>query len=150
MRRMQRRGVAQRLWVFAGAALAVAALVSIPVIISWSRQARLDEVIATAESIRISELENRKAFGEYVAAEAAPRPPHAVDAAFVPWVPSEGFTRLNWFPRATELRGSFSVVLTPTGFVVHAACDIDGDGERALIEATEGVPARLVTPSGTW
>lgn len=132
------------------AGVAVLALAGVPIAISWSRQARLTEVVQTVESIRTAEIENRRAFGEYVGADAAPRPPHAVDAIAVPWIPTEGFEKLHWYPAGEDVRGSFRVVLTATGFVVHGACDIDGDGERALVEATEELPAHLVTPAGTY
>jgi hypothetical protein len=144
------RGASSRSVLLGVAALAIAGLLSIPLWLWSARRASRDEVVRTVESIRVAEIENRRAFGEYVGADAAPRAPYAVDATPVPWVPGEGFERLHWRPPSDQVLGSFRVVLTASGFVVHGACDVDGDGERALIEATESAPARLLTPPGVY
>jgi hypothetical protein len=43
------------------------------------------------------------------------------------------------------VRGSYKVTTTRTGFKITATSDIDEDGNRAIVEATESSPAKLVT-----
>ncbi|MBA2322198.1 MAG: hypothetical protein H0V89_13720 [Deltaproteobacteria bacterium] len=132
------------------AVLAVLTLIIVPVIWSFSRNARRDEVPLNVEAIRATELSYEKAFNEFLSADAAPRPPHAVDADAVPWIPSDGFRRLGWAPADAEVRGSYSVTATKTGFVVHGACDVDGDGHRALYEADVARAAVATTDDGVY
>ncbi|HHO53427.1 MAG TPA: hypothetical protein ENK18_21790 [Deltaproteobacteria bacterium] len=112
---------------------------------------QLDHVLAQVDEIREAELDHHEAFGGYVGAEAAPRPPAAVDATAVPWEASDGFRRLSWAPDdADEVYASYAVALTGGGFRVTAVVDLDGDGAQALIEATHEAPASVTTPSGVY
>jgi Tfp pilus assembly protein PilE len=132
------------------AVLAVLTLIVVPVIWSFSRSSRRAEVPLNVEAIRLTELSYHKAFTEFLSADAAPRPPHAVDAEAVPWVPSDGFRRLGWAPADAEVRGSYSVTANKTGFVVHGACDVDGDGHRALYQADADHEAAATTDNGVY
>lgn len=131
--------------------LVIALLVATPMMLSSGRAGRLDQIRDDVESLRAAELDHREAFGRYVTADAAPRPPQAVGAEPVPWSPSTGFSRLAWAPaEPSEVFASFSVSLTPTGFRVTGVSDLDGDGVPAMIEATEQSPATAISPSGVY
>ncbi len=132
------------------AVLAVLTLIIVPVIWSVSRNARRAEVPLNVEAIRMTEISYHKAFTEYLSADAAPRPPHAVDADAVPWVASDGFRRLGWAPADAEVRGSYSVTANKKGFTVHGACDVDGDGHRALYQADTDHEATATTDNGVY
>ena len=149
---MTRRGEIGRNEILVGVAVvAVLALIAVPVVWSTNRKSQREEVRINVDAIRLRELDNKAVFSEYLGADAAPRPPHAVDATPVPWVPTEGYRRLGWAPEQTEVRGAYSVTLTPDGgFLVRGACDVDGDGRRAIYEATADRPATLVTDAGIY
>lgn len=132
------------------AVLAVAILIVVPVVVSSSKSSRLEEVERNVEAIRAAEIDYHNAFGEFVSAEAAPRAPHAVDPNPVPWAPSEGFRKLSWAPETDTVIGSYQVQADKDGFKVIGACDVDGDGERAVFEATADAPAHAVTSSGVY
>jgi hypothetical protein len=147
----RRRGEVGRTEILvAVAVLAVLTLIIVPVIWSFSRNSRREEVPLNVDAIRATELSYHKAFSEFLSADAAPRPPHAVDAEAVPWVPSDGFRRLGWAPADAEVRGSYSVTATRTGFTVNGACDVDGDGHRALYQADAEHPAAATTDNGVY
>lgn len=101
--------------------------------------------------MRAAELDQMEAFGSFVSADAAPRPPHAVGSQGVPWTPSAGFSRLAWAPAdPDEVYASFQVTLTEQGFRILAVADLDGDGEPATIEATATSPATALSPAGVY
>ncbi|MEQ1567960.1 MAG: hypothetical protein ABMA64_20140 [Myxococcota bacterium] len=132
------------------AALAVAALIVVPIVVSSSKSGRVSEVEQTVNAIRLAELQYHDAFNEYVSADPSPRPPHAVDPNPVPWSPTDGFRKLAWAPEHAEVIGSYQVQADKTGFKVIGACDVDGDGERAVFEATQDQEAHPVTGSGVY
>ena len=146
-----RRGEVGRTEILVALAIvAVLALITVPVIWSLSRKSRRDEVRANVEAIRQAEIDHMRAFNEYVSADAAPRPPHAVDAQSVPWTPTDGFQRLGWAPPESGVRGSYSVTASRDGFTVHGSCDVDGDGHRAQYEATDKESATLTTDASVY
>ncbi len=105
-----------------------------------------DAVLADVESIRQHEIDHKNIFGDYIAADAAPRAPHEVTVEPVAWTPSRGFKRLSWEPASPEgVQGSYSVVVEAGGFRVIGVADGDGDGKVARIEATADQEAHLVT-----
>jgi type II secretory pathway pseudopilin PulG len=131
------------------AVIAVAILIIVPIVVSSSKSSRLEEVEKNVNAIRIAEIQYHEAFGEYVSAEAAPRPSHAVDANQVPWVATNGFRKLSWAPDTEQVIGS-QVQADKDGFKVIGACDVDGDGERAVFEATKDEEAHAVTGAGVY
>jgi hypothetical protein len=132
----------------AGAALLVAVVVG-AVMMSGSSTGSLDELAQQVEAIRTAELEYHSAFSDYVSAEAAPRAPHEVDGEAVPWKTNKGFRKLSWAPEDAEvLFGSYSVTADRNGFTVVGTADVDGDGERAIVEATADSPATAKTGPG--
>ncbi len=109
------------------------------------------EVEELVAAIRKAELDYHSAFGEFLAAEAAPRAPHEVDGSPVAWAPTKGFRSLSWAPPQPEaVLGSYSVMLTPNGFKVIGVCDGDADGTIARWEATETESAKQVSAEGTY
>ena len=117
------------------AVLAVAMLIIVPVVLSSNRNNRREEVPRIVDAIRQAELDYRDAFGDFVSADAAPRPVHAVGPNAVAWVPSEGFQKLSWRPEQDSVYGSYHVQALADGFRVVGTCDVDGDGTRAVFEA---------------
>ncbi|MFT4623536.1 MAG: hypothetical protein ACI8PZ_002192 [Myxococcota bacterium] len=110
-----------------------------------------DQVLADVEAIRAHELDHKNIFGDYIAADAAPRAPHLVNGDAVAWEPTRGFERLSWEPSdPAEVRGSYSVVLEPDGFRVIGVSDADADGKVARVEATAGEAAHLVTSQDVY
>lgn len=132
------------------AVLAVAVLIVVPIFVSSNKSSRLDEIRTNVEAIRQAELQYKEAFGDYVSADAAPRAPHAVDPNPVPWAPTDGFRKLSWAPETETVVGSYQVQADKRGFKVIGACDVDGDGTRAVFEATHDEPAHAVTGSGVY
>lgn len=151
MRGSGRRGEIGRTEILVGLALlAVLALIVVPLVWSMARRSRREEVAENVEAIRQRELDNMRTFSEYLAADAAPRPPHTVNGDAVPWVPTPGFERLGWAPSESEVRGSYSVTVANGDFVVRGSCDVDGDGHRAIYEATSTRPAALTTDASVY
>ena len=132
------------------AVVAVLIFVAVPLLLSGNKQGQLAEVPLNVNAIRVAEIQYHDAFGDYISADAAPRPPHAVDANAVPWAPTRGFTRLSWSPETETVVGSYSVVATSTGFTGHGACDVDGDGNRATFEATLEAEAKATSADGVY
>lgn len=132
------------------AVLAVAILIIVPIVVSSSKSSRVEEVERNVNLIRTAELQYHEAFGDWVSAEAAPRPAYAVDPNPIPWVPTDGFRKLSWAPDDAAVIGSYQVQADASGFKVIGACDVDGDGERAVFEATADTEAHLVTGSGVY
>lgn len=140
-----RRGIGRTEILIGVAVVAVLVLISVPLGVSQSKHSRRAEVPLNVDAIRTAELEYQSAFSEFVSAEAAPRPPHAVDAEAVPWTPTAGFKKLSWAPEQATVRGSYSVQADRDGFTVNGACDIDGDGVRAVYSATREQEATMVS-----
>ncbi|MEZ4236250.1 MAG: hypothetical protein R3F59_08840 [Myxococcota bacterium] len=132
------------------AVLVVATMIAAPMLISGRKSDRVGEVEANVEAIRQAELQYHDAFGEYVSAEAAPRPAYQVDPNPIPWKPTDGFRKLAWAPESTEVVGSYSVQADGAGFKVTGSCDVDGDGQRATFEATHEVEAHATSPAGVY
>jgi type II secretory pathway pseudopilin PulG len=132
------------------AILVVGLLVVVPIFLGGGRSGALEEVRANVEAIRQAELQYQEAFGAYVSADAAPRPAHAVDPNAVPWAPSDGFRRLSWAPSTESVVGSYQIMANKQGFKVIGTADVDGDGQRAIFEATATEETHLVTGSGIY
>jgi hypothetical protein len=110
-----------------------------------------EELPRLVNSIRKFELDNYGPFQEYVSAEPAPRPAHAVDGNAVPWASNDGFDKLGWAPDDVgAVVGSYRVAATATGFTVTGTCDLDGDGERAVFVATEKEEAKAVSDPSVY
>lgn len=127
------------------AVLAVGALLGVPAVVSKSRSSRVQEVEQTVERIRRAEIDHHGRFGVYVAAEAAPRAPGDVDPKAIPWAPSAGFRELDFGPDRPEVIGSYRVEAADGDFKVVGTCDADGDGNRAIFEASRDRAVHAVT-----
>ena len=132
------------------AILVVAVLVVSTIFVSGNGGGHLDELLVNVEALRQAELQYKGAFGDYVSADAAPRAPHEVDGNAVPWTPSEGFRKLSWAPPNEAVVGSYQIRTDPDGFTVIGTCDLDGDGQRAIVEASAGNAAHVVSADGVY
>lgn len=146
----RRRGIGRTEVLIGVAVVAALALITVPLGVSWSKKSARNEVPLNVDAIRTAEIEYQSAFSEYVSAEAAPRPPHAVDTELVPWAPTDGFRKLSWAPEQAEVRGSYAVQADRDGFTITGACDVDGDGNRALFTATREQEAHMVSEANTY
>ena len=137
-----------------GAAVVLLVVVVIVVLASQGGgggSAARDQVLADVEAIRAHEIDHKNIFGDYIAAESAPRGPHEVDGTPVAWTPNRGFKRLSWEPATPDaVLGSYSVVLDGDGFTVIGVADGDGDGKVARVEATADQAAHLVSSEDVY
>ena len=152
LRARNRRGEIGRNEIIIGvAAVAVLLLITVPLALNSANKSARGEVPLTIASIRTAQIEYQSAFGEYVACEAAPRAMHAVTAEPVSWTTSPGFKKLSWAPEGTEIYGAYTVKLEGDSFVINGACDVDGDGTRALFKASkDDVEAVMVSESSVY
>ncbi|MBX2796664.1 MAG: hypothetical protein KTR31_03310 [Myxococcales bacterium] len=133
------------------AVLVIVLIFAIPLLLSGGKAGRLDHVMGQVDSLRQAQLVHMEAFGEFVSAEASPRAPRLVDATPVHWIASEGFAKLAWSPQPhDEVYASYAVAVTADGFRVIGTSDLDGDGQRAVVEATQDDEAFVTTPSGVY
>lgn len=142
---MFNRGIGRREVGIGVAIVVVLGLIAIPFGMNAAKKSKRNEVRENVESLRIVEIEHRDAFGVFVTAEPAPRSPTEVNGEAVEWAPTEGFNNLSWAPKQEFVRASYAVVATPDGFKVVGTSDIDGDGKKAVFEATLDAEAHLVT-----
>lgn len=150
----QRRGEVGRNEILIGVAVvALLLLIAVPFGISKSKKSRRAEVPLLVKAIHQAEVDYKAAFAAegFVTCEAAPRPMHAVDKEPTKWASNRGFDRLAWAPEAAEVYGAYKVTVDGDNFVVNGACDIDGDGERALFKATkDDVEAVMETEASVY
>lgn len=132
------------------AVVVVLVLIAVPIAVSSSKSSRRDEVPLNVNGIRTAEIQYQEAFGEYVPAAAAPRALHAVDAEPMTWEPTDGFKKLSWAPEGEQVLGAYQVQADSDGFKVTGACDVDGDGERAVFEATADQEATAVSEASVY
>jgi type II secretory pathway pseudopilin PulG len=146
----QLRSLGRNELLIGGGVIAVLLIIAFALLSGDSGQAERDEVIKNVNAIRTAEIEYHSAFGQYISAEAAPRKPHSVDAQAIAWQPSEGFKTLSWAPAQETVYGTYWVTADKNGFTVHGACDTDGDGVRATIEATLEAEAKLTSAASVY
>ena len=132
------------------AVVALIVLVAIPLGRNMSKKAKRNELTENVNSIRIVVMAHHDAFQEYVSASAAPRGPYEVNPNAVPWTASEGFRKLSWAPDAPDVRGSYQVEVVGDGFKITGTADIDGDGQRSVVEATQAHSAKLVSDDSVY
>ncbi len=147
-----RRGVGRTEVLVGVGVLAVIALITVPLWTNTARRSARAEVPLLVGYIRTAEITQKKAFEEYISAEASPRALTAVNGERVPWKPSPGFSRLNWTPPEgyAEVYGAYQVIASEDDFTVVGSSDVDGDGERARVEATATQEAHLVTAENVY
>jgi Tfp pilus assembly protein PilE len=139
-----RRGVGRTEVLIGVAVVAVLGLIAVPLVLSNAKSNRRDAVREMVDEIREHEIEYAAAFSGagYTSADPAPRPFIEVDETPIPWVSNRGFDEIGWAPDdTTAVYGAFRVSATADGFVVTGTCDLDGDGERAVFEASKDAPA---------
>jgi len=113
------------------------------------------ETLAQLEAIRAAERTYRDEWGELLA--AAPTPDKVPSADTEPFVgPGAGaFGQLGWAPATVRCRYRVTLEagtgsLASEDFVVTAECDLDGDGEYAVYEASRDRKAHRVGPGDVW
>ncbi|MCO4746474.1 MAG: hypothetical protein KC912_16875 [Proteobacteria bacterium] len=148
---LDRRGIGRtEIAIGVGAVVLVIALALIMTSGSSGKSERT-ELPLNVDSIRTAEITLQGAFGDFVSAEASPRPATAVNAEPVAWTPSAGFKKLSWAPKVKDkVYGSYQVVASETGFEVTGVADIDGDGERAIFKADQDANAKATTGENVY
>ncbi len=118
-------------------AMLIFAAIAIPNFITMQLKAKRGEVTGYVDGIKTAELAYDASFDAYVATPQAPRPAGSEGKDAVPWEGSPEWTTLNWMPDGL-VRGVYWVTVAPDGvdFVVHGACDVDGDGVEVHYTAT--------------
>lgn len=124
------------------AIIAILAAIAIPNFMIMQLKAKRSEVATVINGIRTCEMEHSAVFGEYVTTPTAPREDAALDKSQVPWVTSPEWTLLGFVPDGA-LRGNYSVVSTPSDFVVYGHADVDDDGELVMYTATSSIEVVL-------
>ena len=127
------------------AVVALLLLIAVPLMINKGKKSRRAEVPLLVKAIHQAEVDYNAAFEGYQACEAAPRAMHAVTKDPVAWASNRGYDRLAWAPETTEVYGAYKVAVDDDGFTVSGACDIDGDGERALFQAAKADTDAVMT-----
>jgi hypothetical protein len=140
-----RRGVGRTEILIGVAVVVVLGAIAIPLVWNTSRNSARQEVPLYVNAIREFEFAYHQPFDEYVSADSAPREAHEVTADPVAWVSNSGFDKIGWTPEDELVYGSYRVSATADGFTVTGTCDIDGDGVRAIYEATDKEEAKAKT-----
>lgn len=146
MIRQRRRGISRLELGIGLLVLGVLFVVGFPLFGQVERHMQRAELAMIVDAVKKAELDRFQATGHFVAAEASPRSPDSVDEELVPWA---GFG--EWYtPEMTEVRGSYRVRLTATGFEIVGVCDIDGDGRQAVYTASELRHATRITAADVY
>jgi hypothetical protein len=133
---MSRRGIGRTEVGIGIGVVVVLCIIAIPLTMGSSKTTKIDQVRDNVALLRAIEIEQMEAFGSYVAASAAPRGADEVDTNPIQWKTTSGFDRLAWAPSTNEVYGSYRIMADKDGFKVVGECDLDGDGVRAVFEAT--------------
>jgi hypothetical protein len=134
-----RRGIGRTEIIVGVAVVAVLLLIAVPLVMRMSSSSSRTEVPLIVDAIRQAELDYHRQFGDFVSAESTPRAPHLVDGTAIPWANNRGFDTIGLkLPDGiTEVYGSYKVTASKDGFVVVGTSDLDGDGARAVYEASD-------------
>ena len=112
---------------------------------TFQRQTRRSELSMVLESLRAAQLAHHRANQDWFDLPASPRGPGSVGTNAVPWGGVQG-----WTPPLPELRGSYRTERGAAGITLIGECDIDGDGVRAVYEATPKHLPHRVTPDDVY
>lgn len=101
------------------------------------RESKRAELSSNLMGIKTAQIQYESEFGSYVA--CAEYPPRS-KGQLMKWEPekSGGFQTLDWTPDG-NVRGSYSVKVTPNDFVATGVIDVDGDGVYATYTATKSI-----------
>lgn len=106
-------------------------------------------IIEHVNAIRDAQITHYNKYVVYVTSDWTPQSRFTVGSTPKPWRSSPGFQELRWAP-TNDPYAAYRVLLTPSGFVVEAVADVDGDGIPLRIKATETDSASVVTDSSIY
>ncbi|MCK6506582.1 hypothetical protein L6R53_24950 [Myxococcota bacterium] len=109
-----------------------------------------EELERAVEGIALAQEVQRSIGGSYLELPAAPRGLAQADPRPVAWTADPAWSRLGWTPDPPETAAVFWVEVGADGqsYVVHAATDLDGDGQPARYERSSTQPMRRTSPEG--
>ena len=111
---------------------------------------RRTEAQTQLDSIRTAEKAYEAAFDSYYTCPQTPSPVPSSDGAQWAGGGKADFDQLGWEPADDLVYCSFDVQTRGDSFTATARCDMDGDGEQAIIEATESLAPRLMTADDVY
>jgi hypothetical protein len=102
------------------------------------------------DSVRTAEKAYEAAFDKYHSCPLTPSTVPGSEGAAWAGGGETDFNEIGWSPDAALVYCSFEVQATKNSFVATARCDIDGDGEFAIIEATESQAPSVKTAEDVY
>ena len=111
----------------------------------FHRQTQRSELGLVLESLREAQLAHRRTHKDWFDLPPSPQATSAVGTHAVSWSGTE-----RWRPPLPELRGSYRTERTAQGLVLIGECDIDGDGIRAVFQASPNGLATRTTPDDVY
>ncbi len=114
-------------------------------------RAKAAEGLWNLEQIHRAELEYHAAHGVYVAASLQPLPVDEQHMKPFEVSPESGWSALGWPSEGEDFfRCQYQVSLEGAGFKAVALCDVDRDGDVAVFEATQDMPAQRTGRQGAY
>lgn len=109
-----------------------------------------EELERALEGIALAQEVQRSIGGRYLDLAPAPRGLAQLDPQAVAWSADADWARLGWSPDPPQTAAVFWVEVSTDGrsYVVHAATDLDGDGQPARYERSSTQPMRQTSPEG--
>ena len=135
--------------------IGILAAIAIPNFVAMQLRAKRSEAPTNADAIRVAELAYFAAFDSFV--ELPTCPESLPEREQVPFSGScaQAWDQFGWTPTG-PVRCQYTVVLSPGNelgeedFEVTAECDVDGDGQSAVYQASRHQKAMMVTPNSQY
>ena len=109
--------------------------------------ARSGEALANLNKMRKAQAYYHRKHGVYRAAKRAPQPDAQGALIWPKKLPSDsGWAALGWHLVGVQSWCQYEVEVQGDDFIARGFCDVDGDGEVGLFEATKDQPPRRKTP----
>ena len=107
-------------------------------------KAKRTEALVHVEEIRQKELSYYSTHNEFVALDVTPA--KIVGPGTVPFDSPDikDWKRLGWLPSG-DVRCQYRVEVTESDFLVSGRCDVDGDGNYSMYQASRMKETKLIT-----
>lgn len=128
--------------------IGVLAAIAIPNFITMQRKAKRSEVPVNVDAIKTAQLMYDAMYDGFLPVGHPPTPGE-LGKTPRPWTGGPDWAALPWSPDGL-VRGAYWVEVSGDDFIVHGACDVDGDGEAAEYTATSSLNAARITPEDVY